>query len=871
MDDLAGLDWSKGSSSQKPANANYTLNPSFSSLKPTPPVSGRASPLNNTPSNPPSKSATPANDSFANLVSWSASPNPSNLSLQEQQKRLAELKLQQQSQQKSQYANGDDAFWNNLGSGRSTPAIESHKNGKPAPADAPQDVDDFLAAFNSSSAQQPKPAPASTPAPAAPAPQSSQFPDDDDDPFGLSEFQQREARRTQTVATLAEDDDDVLGLLGRPVDPSKRKPDLDEEQQPVKPSKNAHPQDRAVAELVDMGFPVDKARQALETTASGIDIQAAVSSLLNAAHQQARESSQNRNTGRNGHTDDVPRRGRGGLKTSRRHVEDNESPVMQRRGQPQAEKDPSQMAAEFGTNFFKTANSLWKQGAKKMQQAVQEFNSDSDTGGQPKWMREVESSSSQAHANGGESAGRQRRRSSTGKRKEQSATDEAMMLEAQRPTPPPRATKRRPEVPVDSSADTSRDHSPAVPSRLRESASPQPAFLRQQQARPSPQPAVSRTVLQRQANEEQAAQAYVSSARRRKPAVHPAAVASEPDLFDTSSKAAPPPGPAISRPAPPKAARIATRPAAPKRTIPSIPPMSLKASHTAREAGNTHFKRGDYSSAHDSYSSSLKHLPSEHPLTLVLLTNHALTALKVGEPKMAIADCDVAITLIGVSKGESETVDFLDGSPAKPMRDYYGKALMRKAEALEQMERWADAAVIWKEAVEGGHGGAASMQGRLRAEKAANPPPKPSAKPAAAIEKKPPPRRPAAKPSGDSAAVSRLRAANAAADKADDEKFALSDSVDLKINNWRNGKQDNLRALLGSLDTVLWPEAGWKKISMADLVLPGKVKVQYMKGIAKVHPDKIPTDATTEQRMISAAVFATLNEAWDKFKTSNGL
>ena len=34
---------------------------------------------------------------------------------------------------------------------------------------------------------------------------------------------------------------------------------------------------------------------------------------------------------------------------------------------------------------------------------------------------------------------------------------------------------------------------------------------------------------------------------------------------------------------------------------------------------------------------------------------------------------------------------------------------------------------------------------------------------------------------------------------------------------------------------------------------------------------QIPQDATTEQRMISAAVFATLNEAWDKFKTENNL
>ena len=34
---------------------------------------------------------------------------------------------------------------------------------------------------------------------------------------------------------------------------------------------------------------------------------------------------------------------------------------------------------------------------------------------------------------------------------------------------------------------------------------------------------------------------------------------------------------------------------------------------------------------------------------------------------------------------------------------------------------------------------------------------------------------------------------------------------------------------------------------------------------------QIPQDATTEQRMISAAVFSTLNEAWDKFKKDNNL
>lgn len=116
-----------------------------------------------------------------------------------------------------------------------------------------------------------------------------------------------------------------------------------------------------------------------------------------------------------------------------------------------------------------------------------------------------------------------------------------------------------------------------------------------------------------------------------------------------------------------------------------------------------------------------------------------------------------------------------------------------------------------------------------------------------------------------------MRAANAAAAKADDEKFALHDQVEARLTAWKGGKADNLRALLQSLDTVLWPEAGWKKVGMSDLVMPNKVKINYMKAIAKVHPDKIPQDATTEQRMISGAVFSTLNEAWDKFKSDNNL
>jgi hypothetical protein len=99
--------------------------------------------------------------------------------------------------------------------------------------------------------------------------------------------------------------------------------------------------------------------------------------------------------------------------------------------------------------------------------------------------------------------------------------------------------------------------------------------------------------------------------------------------------------------------------------------------------------------------------------------------------------------------------------------------------------------------------------------------------------------RPAAATASSAEAVTRLRAANAATEKAEDEKFALSDSVDARLTAWRKGKEGNLRALLGSLDTVLWEGANWKKVGMSELIVPGRVKVAYMKGIAKVHPDKV--------------------------------
>lgn len=836
MNDLNGLDWtSKPAAGQKAGQGNYS---SFSALKPTPPASGRASPLaGNVQQSVPSKTSTPANDSFANLVGFSSSNK--NLTLQEQQRLREQSKVQQlvnsKAQLQSQWAANDDA-WNSLGSGRSTPAIIPASNGDNHAKSSAED-DDLFAAFN-------KPSATASTKPVKATPVASPDPEDDD-PFGLSELKTRQTEPSEMTETLMGDDDDVLGDLGRPVQaktpPTKQQsPQRRPSPEPV--ALSDHSQNQAVAELVDMGFPAEKAKRALEATDTGTNVQAAVGLLLNQAHEEARQKTRGREAGQ----------------PLDRYDEQAETRNRQRQSQPESARDrsstpsndPGKAAQDLAAGFMKSAGAFWKTAQKQVSQAVKEFNSDTESGtSTPKWMHETAAPSRSRPEE-------RRQRPEKAVQQPSNVTDEAMMLESERPTPPPqqRPARSRPDVVLDARPDTSRDHSPAMPSRLRESHSPQPAFMHERQQdplasmmRPKPQqaPRSAREMLSKQSAEEQASQAYTSSARRRKPATP--TPAQEADLLEGSSSR---PAQALpSRPAtksaPPQPQRVPkavtpvqTRPPPPTRNVPPISAIALRATNTARAEGNGHYKRGDYSAAHESYSTSLRHIPTSHPLQIVLLTNRALTALKTGQPKVSNSDADQAITLIGISKGESETIDVTDDDgkiSAKPMRDYYGKALMRKAEALENLEKWTEAATVWRVCVQDGHGGATAIQGRARAEKAAAP------KPPAAPAVKRPPQRSSARPTSTkpAAAVSALRAQNQAAEKLDDEKFALADSVAARVSNWRDGKENNLRALLASLDTVLWEGSGWKKIGMADLILPNKVKIHYMKGIGKCHPDKV--------------------------------
>lgn len=90
------------------------------------------------------------------------------------------------------------------------------------------------------------------------------------------------------------------------------------------------------------------------------------------------------------------------------------------------------------------------------------------------------------------------------------------------------------------------------------------------------------------------------------------------------------------------------------------------------------------------------------------------------------------------------------------------------------------------------------------------------------------------------------------------------DPLKLKILDWIEGKERNIRALISTLHTVLWEgETKWKYVNMSELVTPDQVKKYYRKAVLVVHPDKA-TGQPYEH--YAKMIFMELNDAWSEFE-----
>ena len=822
------------------------------------------------------------------------------MTLQERQKQLQERKAKEEEERRKQMdalfgdnqAGANAGFWDSLETGRASPMPAKKVD---------NDEDDLLAAFNAAtpvdnSSYYPPPigSGVATPLPLDPAPvvmvdstnSGKSSSNNIMDPFDLDNLPSRDPSpfKPQHGPSGAFGDDDILGDLGKPVEalPPKVSPKVEE---PPLPLPGNDPRDPAIAEIVDMGFTVAQAKRALAETDTGLDVTAAVGWLLEDAHRKSRPTSTNPpgsmsgSQARQERSADPPRRRR----------EDSGQPAWMRDGNGETqEKDIGQMASQIGGTLFKSANSLWNTGKKRVGKAIAELQDGSTNDGGdpniPKWMRDAQQHQSEA-AGSGEKQDRTRfadedmrpaRPIQREKAPEPLLTEEALMLEAgSGPPPRRRQEKEKPSRALSEKEQIQLQRQQAFEAAIRQK---EQEMRERERPRQTPSPAASIpnssdriAKLTRGAVEDSAVQ-YVSKNRRRPPPPSSSSVRSsskpatpEPPtgdlLFGGSSAPREPsrnpflqqqqqqqqqqqrqaPSPAPQRPAPSATAPIVTRPTANRQKVP-ISQQTLQASSVYRQKGTDSFKRGDYPTALTHYTSALKPIPPQHPIRIIILSNRALCNLKIGDSRAALADCDEALGIIGPSNGESETITLEDGTK-KDMKELFGKTLTRKAEGYEHMEKWAEALKTWTQAVEASAGGAIAISGKRRCEAALQPKPTPKPKPAAAppTARRAPPRssQPTSGSSGEAARVIALRQANTAADRVEEEKLALHDRVEDRVNAWKSGKEGNLRALLASLDTVLWEGNGWKKVGMGELLMPNKCKIAYMKGIGKVHPDKV--------------------------------
>ncbi|EKM59999.1 uncharacterized protein PHACADRAFT_250840 [Phanerochaete carnosa HHB-10118-sp] len=624
------------------------------------------------------------------------------------------------------------------------------------------------------------------------------------------------------------DENDILGELGRPVQPELTRP-MDAPATRATPSPHppvAQSRSRAVSppphvlgQIVEMGFSIQQARVALTATDTGLDVQAALEMLLSngaASSSTPPPEPPSRERPRERRDEDPALSGQRipGRRDKRREQPSRESSGPGERNlQEQADKLLAQ-ASEIGLSVFSRANALWKQGREKVQQVYEERavapgadSRGSRQDGRPRWMQE----GSREEGEGG-------------------------------PADHPGGFRDSDEdVPVPAKY---------VEQRRR---STEPKVTPSQRPREETPPKVKTADLL----SEDAPSVYVSPYRRKTPARSQLSTPAE----------------LVSRQAPPKAPEPA--PLVQRKTVPASPSeIATSAKHKA--AGTEMFKLGRYAEAETSYSYAIAALPDSHLLLVPLYNNRALTRIKTGDYNGAIEDCTTVLKIIGSGyhpAREARVTNDDEGAGAD-LADAYIKALRRRAEAYEGKEKWDNARKDWEAIAAAEWAGkarneAAQAAGRCR--RMLNTDPGTPASSAAAAPSKPKPQarpRPVQRvPTPPSEALNRVREANQAAEAEDQERHALKDDVDARLMVWKGGKETNLRALVASLDSVLWPELGWQKVGMHELVTPAQVKIRYTKAIAKLHPDKLNTRNTTlEQRMIANGVFGSLNEAWNAFK-----
>eukprot|EP00444_Apocalathium_aciculiferum_P034561 CAMPEP_0183485302 /NCGR_PEP_ID=MMETSP0370-20130417/179358_1 /TAXON_ID=268820 /ORGANISM="Peridinium aciculiferum, Strain PAER-2" /LENGTH=478 /DNA_ID=CAMNT_0025678605 /DNA_START=113 /DNA_END=1550 /DNA_ORIENTATION=+ len=98
------------------------------------------------------------------------------------------------------------------------------------------------------------------------------------------------------------------------------------------------------------------------------------------------------------------------------------------------------------------------------------------------------------------------------------------------------------------------------------------------------------------------------------------------------------------------------------------------------------------------------------------------------------------------------------------------------------------------------------------------------------------------------------------------DKVKSSNDIGTQLDEWAKTPDGqsfkDIKVLISTMHTALWPDSGWKELSLSELLEgPAAVKKWYRKAILVVHPDK-QTEAPPDQQVRADRIFQALNEAF---------
>ncbi|ODV94636.1 hypothetical protein PACTADRAFT_3521 [Pachysolen tannophilus NRRL Y-2460] len=628
--------------------------------------------------------------------------------------------------------------------------------------------------------------------------------------------------------------------------------------------------DESLAELVEMGFDVERANEALNNTSDGINVQEAISYILNEAHRNSNLKSKS-------HSNKIA------ASHNNRNEHNNNRPSSAQ-DELDLDIDIGQAVNELTSELKTKAFSLFSKGRETLAKGIEMYREQQfqQNDNQPIWMKNqaIYKSRSMKEQNedyeGGDDFDQQQMRKIV---ELQRLKDKKLRAEKEREE----AERRRRARAKNGSDGTNISRHSSLgrnsDNNITKSSASSSKF-------DDPLPSRNRRRFNNnQESESQSDKASIKSSNSQPIPATQASVSNnnlntqQQNILESDDPFAifNVPNPPVSSGSSPSTSRQS--PSKQKNSV-DIPEIAISQEaigkfNSLKELGNDFYKKGDFSSALEQYQLSLNTLPLNHRLTIIALSNLSNVYAKLGNSKETLANVENAMNLINSYNIPISKFNELNIDENKPLKPIWIKLLTRKAEGLEHMEKFKDALESYNLLIENGGMSKAVMDGKKRCldilqPKSSKPKTKPTQKSQSMPKSEPKPKTSTFNENNNEN-LQKFKQQSNKTEIEENERFALHDKIEEQLNNWKLGKEDNLRALLASLDKILWKELNWKPVSIADLVLNKKVKIIYLKAVSKTHPDKISSDATVEQKMIAQAVFVVLNQAWDKFKTANNM